>query len=57
MKNVLQLFGGDRVIWFLIVILTIYSGLAVASSVVSLAYQDGNVAFHFLKHSFGKQTQ
>jgi len=51
MKNVLQLFGGDRVIWILIVILTIYSGLAVASSVVSLAYQDGNVAIHILRHS------
>ncbi len=51
MKNVLQLFGGDRVIWFLIVILTMYSGLAVASSVVSLAYQDGNVAIHILRHS------
>lgn len=51
MKNVLQLFGGDRVIWFLIVILTIYSGIAVASSVVSLAYRDGNIAIHILRHS------
>ena len=51
MRNVLQLFGGDRVIWILIVILTIYSGLAVASSVVSLAYQDGNVAIHIFRHS------
>ncbi|MEA1876984.1 MAG: FtsW/RodA/SpoVE family cell cycle protein [Bacteroidota bacterium] len=51
MKNVLQLFGGDRVIWILIVILTIYSGLAVASSVVSLAHQNGNVAVHILRHS------
>lgn len=51
MKNVLQLFGGDKVLWFLMVILTIYSGLAVASSVVSLAYGDGNVAIHIIRHS------
>lgn len=51
MKNVLHLFGGDRVIWFLLVILTAYSGLAVASSVVSLAYKDGNVAVHIIRHS------
>jgi len=51
MKNVLNLFGGDRVIWFLIVILTIYSGLAVASSVVSLAHNDGNVTIHIIRHS------
>jgi len=47
----LQLFGGDKVIWVLIVLLTVFSGLAVASSVVSLAYEDGNVAKHILKHS------
>ncbi|MBT3243561.1 MAG: FtsW/RodA/SpoVE family cell cycle protein [Bacteroidetes bacterium] len=51
MKNVLKLFGGDKVIWFLIVILTFYSGLAVASSVVSLANHDGNVAVHIIRHS------
>jgi len=51
MKNVLQLFGGDRVIWILIVILTIYSGLAVASSVASLASPNSNVAIHILRHS------
>lgn len=51
MKNVLQLFGGDRVIWVLIVLLTVYSGIAVASSVVSLAYEDGNVAIHIIRHS------
>jgi len=51
MKSVLQLFGGDKVIWVLIVLLTVFSGLAVASSVVSLAYEDGNVAKHILKHS------
>lgn len=51
MKNVLQLFGGDRVIWVLIVLLTVYSGIAVASSVVSLAYEDGNIAVHIIRHS------
>jgi cell division protein FtsW len=51
MKSVLQLFGGDRVIWVLIILLTIYSGVAVASSVVSLAYEDGNVAIHIIRHS------
>lgn len=51
MKNVLNMFGGDRVIWVLIVLLTVYSGIAVASSVVSLAYKDGNVAVHILRHS------
>lgn len=51
MKNVLKLFGGDRVIWVLIVLLTVYSGIAVASSVVSLAYEDGNIAVHIIRHS------
>ncbi|MCD6346834.1 MAG: FtsW/RodA/SpoVE family cell cycle protein, partial [Bacteroidales bacterium] len=51
MKNILKLFGGDKVIWVLIVILTFYSGLAVASSVVSLANHDGNVAVHIIRHS------
>lgn len=53
MKNLLKYFGGDRVIWLLIVILTIYSGLAVASSVASLAYREGgNVMAYIIKHGF-----
>lgn len=52
MKKVLSLFGGDKVIWILIVILTVYSVLAVSSSVAALSYQEGNsVATHIFKHS------
>ena len=52
MRNLLKYFGGDRVIWFLILILTIYSGLAVASSLASLAYGDGvGVVVHFIRHA------
>ncbi len=39
-------------IWILIVILTVYSVLAVSSSVVSLSYKEGNsVATHIFRHS------
>ncbi len=39
-------------IWILIVILTVYSVLAVSSSVVSLSYKEGNsVAIHIFQHS------
>ncbi len=52
MKNLLKHFGGDRVIWALILILTIYSGLAVASSVASLAYRSGtDVTVFIIRHS------
>jgi len=52
MKSVLKLFGGDKVIWILIVILTVYSGLAVSSSIVSLA-RDGSssIGMHIVRHS------
>ncbi|MFA6127541.1 MAG: FtsW/RodA/SpoVE family cell cycle protein [Bacteroidales bacterium] len=51
MRNILQLFKGDRVIWVLMVFLTIYSGLAVASSVAALGYRDGgNVTMHIIRH-------
>ncbi len=52
MKSVLKLFGGDKVIWVLILILTVYSVLAVSSSVVSLA-NTGNhsIAMLIMKHS------
>jgi cell division protein FtsW len=51
MRNILQLFKGDRVIWVLMVFLTVYSGLAVASSVAALAYRDGgNVTIHIVRH-------
>jgi cell division protein FtsW len=51
MRNILQLFKGDRVIWVLMVFLTFYSGLAVASSVAALGYRDGgNVTLHIVRH-------
>lgn len=51
MRNILQRFKGDRVIWVLMVFLTIYSGVAVASSVAALAYRDGgNVTMHIVRH-------
>ncbi len=38
-------------IWVLMVFLTIYSGIAVASSVAALAYRDGgNVTMHIVRH-------
>jgi cell division protein FtsW len=50
-RNILQRFKGDRVIWVLMVFLTIYSGLAVASSVAALGYRDGgNVTMHIVRH-------
>ena len=50
MKQVLKLFGGDKVIWILIVILTVYSVLAVSSSVAQLSLGEHSVAYHILKH-------
>jgi cell division protein FtsW len=51
MRGFLQMFKGDRVIWVLLVLLTIYSGVAVASSVASLAYRDGgDVTIHIIRH-------
>ncbi|MCD6332133.1 MAG: FtsW/RodA/SpoVE family cell cycle protein [Bacteroidales bacterium] len=48
----MKYFGGDRVIWLLIVILTIYSAVAVASSVASVAYRNGgNVTVYIIRHS------
>ncbi len=51
MRSILQQFKGDRVIWVLMVFLTIYSGIAVSSSVAALAYRDGgNVTGHVIRH-------
>jgi cell division protein FtsW len=51
MRNVLQLFKGDKVIWVLMIFLTFYSGLAVSSSVAALAYRDGgNPTIHIIRH-------
>ncbi len=45
--------GGDRIIWVVILILSLYSLLAVYSSTGLLAYryQGGNTAYYILKHS------
>ena len=51
MRNILLIFKGDRVIWVLMVFLTIYSGLAVSSSVAALVYRDGgNATMHIVRH-------
>ncbi|MDD4644610.1 MAG: FtsW/RodA/SpoVE family cell cycle protein [Bacteroidales bacterium] len=51
MRNFLQAFKGDRVIWVLMVFLTVYSGIAVASSVAALAFKDGgNASMHIVRH-------
>lgn len=45
-------FKGDRVIWLIVILLSIVSLLAVYSSTGSLAYryQGGNTAYYFVKH-------
>ncbi len=51
MRSFLHGFKGDRVIWVLMVFLTIYSGLAVSSSVAALAFHNGgNVTTHIARH-------
>lgn len=51
MRNFLQGFKGDRVIWVLMVFLTIYSGIAVSSSIAALAFHNGgNVTTHIARH-------
>jgi cell division protein FtsW len=50
MKSFLQSFKGDRVIWVMLVFLTIYSVLAVASSVASVEAQGGSIPFQISKH-------
>lgn len=44
-------FKGDRVIWIIVIVLSVFSLLAVYSSTGSLAYryQGGNTAYYFLK--------
>lgn len=44
-------FKGDRVIWLIVILLSVFSLLAVYSSTGSLAYryQEGNTAYYFLK--------
>ncbi len=45
--------GGDRVIWFIVIVLSILSLLVVYSSTGTLAYknQGGNVSYYILRHA------
>src|SRR5687768_13357587 len=50
--NVLSYFKGDRVIWMIVLLLSLLSLAAVYSSIVTLAYkyQDGDTEVYLFKH-------
>jgi len=52
MDRIIDLIQGDRTIWIVVVILSIFSVLAVYSSTGTLAYkyQQGNTEYYLLKH-------
>lgn len=52
--NIFKLLKGDKVIWIVILFLSITSILAVFSATASLAYtqKDGNTTYYFLRHTF-----
>jgi len=54
MKRILKNIKGDKVIWMVVLILSIFSILAVYSSISTLAYKykGGNTWFYFFKHFF-----
>lgn len=54
MTRILNNISGDRVIWAVVIILSIFSLLAVYSSTGTLAYkyQSGNTEYYMLKHLF-----
>ncbi len=54
MKNFLTNIKGDKVIWGVVIILTVFSLLAVYSSTTTLAFRfkQGNTEYYFLKHIF-----
>lgn len=54
MSGIKSLFKGDKVIWVVVLLLSIFSVLAVYSSISTLAYkyQGGNTWFYFFKHFF-----
>ena len=54
MNSLLKKFKGDKVIWMVVFLLSIFSLLAVYSSISTLAYKykGGNTAFYFFKHFF-----
>ena len=47
-------FKGDRIIWLTVMLLSIFSVLAVYSSTGTLAYkyQSGNTEYYLFKHAF-----
>ncbi len=51
-ENILKYLKGDRIIWVIIIVLSIISTLAVYSSTGTLAYkyQHGNTAYYLLRH-------
>lgn len=51
-EKVSKLFRGDRIIWGVIVVLTIFSILAVYSSTGTLAYKNmgGNTTYYLIRH-------
>ena len=52
MKNFINSFRGDRVIWIVVLMLSLFSLLSVYSSTGTLAYkyQSGNTEYYFFKH-------
>lgn len=52
MKTLFQQLHGDKVIWFVVLMLSVFSLLAVYSSTGTLAYkyQQGNTEYYLLKH-------
>jgi cell division protein FtsW len=54
MKFIAEHIKGDRVVWVIVVLLSIFSVLAVYSSTGTLAfrYQGGNTEFYMIKHLF-----
>lgn len=53
MEQILSKFKGDKIIWMVVLLLSLFSAMAVYSSVETLAYsQKTPVATHILKHLF-----
>lgn len=54
MNGLFKNFKGDKVLWMVVLILSIFSLLAVYSSISTLAYKykGGNTAYYFFKHFF-----
>ncbi len=52
-ERINKLFKGDRIIWGIIMVLTIYSLLAVYSSIGTLAYRNmgGNIGYYIIRHA------